>query len=106
MTATVQAPYRVPWKHGTKSGARRHYRHGEKPCPACLAAARADTAARQSPHGHADPYSPFSVHEERGAIRNGIPVVPYEYRARVYPHAVRVLQRAERTWGKPPEEEQ
>jgi hypothetical protein len=60
---------------GTTAGARRHYRAGEKPCPACLEANRqikriergtAPAAAREFP--------------AQRAVRNGIPWKPYVYR--------------------------
>jgi hypothetical protein len=40
-------PGPVPFRlHGTEARARRHYRDGEKPCQACLAAARQAWALR------------------------------------------------------------
>lgn len=84
--------------HGTSAAARRHYRHGEKPCEPCRAAANADKVERTG----GDPYAQMEP-EARGAVRNGIPAVPYEYRARTYTWAEANLRRAEQIYGKPPE---
>jgi hypothetical protein len=58
---------------GTPAGARRHYRRGEKPCAACLAAQRGDQARRRGHEAGAQTPDPRE-------IRNGIPWRPYRYR--------------------------
>lgn len=45
---------RPPWlrePHGTEARARRHYRDGESPCPACREAERAARRRRKNPEG-------------------------------------------------------
>jgi hypothetical protein len=91
----VTAPQ--PITHGTPSGARTHYRRGEKPCEACRSAA--NLAGRRG----RDPYE-STAPEQRGAARNGLPIVAYEYRARRYPWAVLALRRAEAACGRPDDE--
>ncbi len=36
------------FRHGTEAGAKRHYRRGEKPCPACLEASRTASRLRKA----------------------------------------------------------
>lgn len=38
---------KAEFRHGTPAGARRHYRAGETPCPACLQASRIEKAHRR-----------------------------------------------------------
>jgi hypothetical protein len=78
---------------GTLAAARRHYRHGEKPCPACLAA---NARAKAGGSGQALTATP-----DYGGRRNGLPLVPYRYQARRYPWAQRVLATAEARFGTP-----
>lgn len=59
--------------HGTASGARRHYKRGEKPCEECK---RANRQAKTQATGGAGAQTP-----EIREIRNGLPeFVPYKYR--------------------------
>lgn len=60
--------------HGTPAGARRHYRRGEKPCFACMTAARNDAAARK---GYQAGNTQVPDHRP---VRNGLPFRPYVYR--------------------------
>jgi hypothetical protein len=58
---------------GTLSAARRHYRRGEKPCEACIAAQRRRWAERRgTAAGNQSP--------DYREIRNGLPFRPYVYR--------------------------
>lgn len=59
---------------GTAAGARRHYRHGEKPCSDCATAAR----VQRSPNGYATGRE--SRVPDLREIRNGLPFRPYVYR--------------------------
>ncbi len=88
---------RQPIRHGTPAGARQHYRRGERPCEACRSAA--NLAGRRS----RDPYE-STAPENRGAVRNGLPIVAYAYRARRYPWAELALRRAEAIYGRPADE--
>jgi hypothetical protein len=83
---------------GTPGGQRRHYRNGERPCQACRLAANRVQGERKGWAGN-------SLVEDPRPVRNGIPEVAYEWRARRYPWAVRVLARAEAVWGRPDDEE-
>jgi hypothetical protein len=59
---------------GTPAAARRHYRHGEPPCGACLAANQNEKARQMGHQGGGQ-----SI--DRRDIRNGIPEFrPYVYR--------------------------
>ena len=80
--------------HGTPAAARRHYRRGEKPCEPCRGAANRDRRPDSDPWAQNEP-------EVRGAIRNGVPVTPYEYRARSYSWAEANIRRAEAIYGRP-----
>jgi hypothetical protein len=85
-----------PIRHGTPSGARAHYRRGEKPCEPCRVAANTDR------HG-GDPYRVIEP-EKRGPARNGLAIVAYEYRARRYRWAKLAIRRAEAVYGRPDDE--
>jgi hypothetical protein len=92
-------PARTPWQAGlapcgTPAAYRRHHRHGEKPCQACI---RAESEAR----GYTQP-GLYAV--APAAARNGLPVVPYAWRARTYPWAQRTLADAIARYGAPEEE--
>jgi hypothetical protein len=81
---------------GTLAAYTRHRYNGEEPCDDCKAAETRRTRQRR---GCRTPVMPPKEHEIRD------PVVPYRYRARRYPWAVRVLDRAEAVWGRPDDEE-
>jgi hypothetical protein len=77
---------------GTAAAARRHHRRGEKPCIACALAASQYKAQRAGASGRLliDPRP----------LRNGLPATPgYQYRARAYPWAERILAAAETRHG-------
>jgi hypothetical protein len=65
-----------PWQPcGTRAAYRRHLRHGEQPCRACLAAEREGDRAAKARARAADTRE----------ARNGLPVfVPYTYRGTGY----------------------
>jgi hypothetical protein len=67
--------------HGTPAAARRHWRHGEKPCEPCRVAANRYRAVREGRPD--DPYEELQP-APRAAIRNALPIVPYVYQARQY----------------------
>jgi hypothetical protein len=71
VTTTPGPPVTQPC--GTPAACRRHYRRGEKPCDACLAANRRQHAER---HGHLAEAQTLDLRE----IRNGLPVRLYRYR--------------------------
>lgn len=81
---------------GTAAGARRHYRRGEKPCPTCAQASRRDRNERTG-------YGPGRGDFDPRPIRNGMPEMPYAWRARTYPWAQRTLAAAEAEHGSPDE---
>ena len=84
---------------GTASAARRHYRHKEPLDAACIEANRADVARRAG----RDPATIGSASPHLSAVRNGLPIVAYDYRARRYPWAERVLAAADAAYGSPEE---
>jgi hypothetical protein len=84
--------------HGTASAARRHWRHGEKPCEPCRVASNRVHAER---NGGGDPYARAIVPEPQAAPRNALPIVAYQWHARSYPWADRNLRRAEALYGAP-----
>lgn len=91
----------APWAEeklqpcGTAAAARRHQRRGEKPCEDCKQAARRDKADRTG-------YDPGAQSTDRRTLRNGLPITPpYQYQARTYPWARRVLAAAEAVYGTP-----
>ncbi len=88
---------RQPIRHGTPSGARTHYRRGEKPCEACRSAANLASRGGRDPYESTEP-------EQRGPARNGLPILAYAYRARLYPWAVLALRRAEAVHSRPGDE--
>ena len=53
--------------HGTEARARRERRHGEKPCPACLAAERGASAYRAARRAAGAPGLPEPSEEARHA---------------------------------------
>jgi hypothetical protein len=69
---------------------------------ACIEANRADVARRAGRgQDHVGRLSaPLS------AVRNGLPIVAYDYRARRYPWAERALAAAEAVYGTPDDEDQ
>jgi hypothetical protein len=81
---------------GTPAAYRRHYRRGELPCPACRGA-----DARRKPGSR----GAGAVPADDGPARNGLPIVPYAYRARTYPWAQRALAAAEAAHGAPETED-
>ena len=90
-----------PWPTrpcGTPAAAKRHQRRGEKPCDDCRAAQRAETADRKG-------WEAGAKTPDTRELRNGLQIVPYQWRARRYTWAVRVLARAEAAWGRPEDEE-
>ncbi len=78
--------------HGTPAAARRHWRHGEKPCEPCRLA---ENRRRTSPGALR------VMAEDPRPVRNNIPEVPYQWRARTYPWAQRALAAAEAEYGQP-----
>jgi hypothetical protein len=86
-----------PIRHGSAGGARAHYRRGEKPCESCR------SAANLAHRGTRDPFEATEP-ERRGPGRNGLAIVPYEYRARRYRWAELAIRRAEAAYGRPGDE--
>jgi hypothetical protein len=85
---------------GTAAAARRHYRHHEPLCAACLEANREDVARRAGREpGVGKLSAPLS------AVRNGLPIVAYQWRQRRYPWAQRTLAAAEAVYGTPDEDQ-
>lgn len=80
---------------GTRAAYQRHRRNGEKPCDACR---QAESRAERERTRRLRKRVPFKLSEGRG------PIVPYQYRARRYTWAVRVLAASEAKYGKPSEE--
>ena len=78
---------------GTPPAHRRHYRRGELPCVSCRAA-----DARRKPGSRGAGAQPAA---DDGPARNGLPVVPYAYKARTYPWAQRALAAAIARHGTP-----
>jgi hypothetical protein len=87
--------------HGTPAAARRHYRHGEKPCPDCMAAGRRDRGERSG----ADPYAAGSQYTPREPARKQPPTIAYRYGASAkdprYSWAIKNIRKAEAIYGTP-----
>lgn len=83
---------------GTEAAARRHQRRKEPLDHACEVAQRDARRQRHAWQGSVG-YDP-----DMRPVRNGIPDVPYAYRARRYPWAERLLARAEAVYGRPANE--
>lgn len=89
---------------GTPAAYQRHLRSGEQACDACRTAYTAHR--KQVKAARAKPAPAFPDADPR-AVRNGAPVArPYEYRARVYPWAVRRLAQAEALYGRPEDDQE
>jgi hypothetical protein len=92
---------RATMPHGTPAAARRHYRHGEKPCTACLDAGRRDKSERAG----ADPYAPAAQYTPREPARKQPPTIAYRYGASRdnprYSWAVANIRKAEAIYGTP-----
>jgi hypothetical protein len=81
---------------GTPAAARRHRWHGQPLCDDCRAVENERRNRRRRKTRATDPPKEHEIRD---------PLVPYRYRARTYPWAVRVLDRAEAVWGRPDDEE-
>ena len=79
---------------GTRAAYKRHHRNGEPPCAECREAEAAARRPGREPR--------FRLPVKPPVVRD--PVVPYRYRARTYPWAVRVLERSEAVHGSPEED--
>jgi hypothetical protein len=84
--------------HGTAAAARRHYRHGEKPCEPCRVAMNLADVERR---GGGDPYARSTMPGPQPAPRNGLPIVAYNWQARTYSWAAEQIRRAEAIYGAP-----
>lgn len=79
---------------GTPAAYRRHQRRGELPCASC----RAEAARHRRPGSRGAGALPAA---DDGPARNGLPIVPYAWRARSYPWAQRALAAAIARYGNP-----